>query len=64
MIKFYNKTKSGIDVLDEMVGTYRKVNCWTMNLFGNMLDVSGVNASIIFFSLFPNWNESKKKKKI
>lgn len=35
IIKFYNRTKGGVDVLDKLVGTYRckrKVNRWPMAL--------------------------------
>lgn len=40
IIHYYNETKSGVDVLDERVGTYRckrKVNRWPMAIFENML---------------------------
>lgn len=64
IITYYNETKCGVDVLDQMVGTYRckrKVNRWPVALFCNMLDVSGVNAFVLFTSLNPEWNISKKK---
>ncbi|XP_017483958.1 PREDICTED: piggyBac transposable element-derived protein 4-like [Rhagoletis zephyria] len=63
VIKFYNRTKGGVDVLDKLVGTYRckrKVNRWPIALFCNMLDVSASNAYIIFVKLNPEWNISKK----
>lgn len=63
IIKFYNETKGGVDVLDKLVGTYRskrKVNRWPVALFTNMLDVSGCNAFIVFTALNPSWNISKK----
>lgn len=41
IIKFYNQTKSGVDVLDKLVATYRckrKVNIWPVALFCNMIE--------------------------
>lgn len=62
IISFYNKTKFGVDLMDQMVGTYRckrKVNRWPMALFCNLLDVSACNAYIIYTAMFPEWNNSK-----
>lgn len=63
IIRFYNETKGGVDVLDKLVGTYRskrKVNRWTVALFCNMLDVSACNAFIVYIAMNPDWNASKK----
>lgn len=63
IIKFYNRTKGGVDVLDKLVGTYRckrKVNRWPMALFCNMLDISACNAFIIYTKMNPDWNFHKK----
>lgn len=63
IIEFYNKTKCGVDIMDEMVGTYRckrKVNRWPVAVFCNMLDISALNAYIIYIELNPNWNYTKK----
>lgn len=62
LITFYNKTKGGVDTLDQMVGTFRskrKVNRWPMALFCNMLDISALNAYIIFTHIFSDWNRKK-----
>lgn len=62
IISFYNKNKFGVDIMDQMVGTYRckrKVNRWPMALFCNLLDVSACNAYIIYTSMFPEWNATK-----
>lgn len=62
IIEDYNKTKSGVDTMDQMVATYtckRKVNRWPMAVFCNMLDVSALNAFVTFIALFPNWKNSK-----
>ena len=50
IIKFYNKTKIGVDLVDQMVGTY---NCrkqprrWPLKLSFNLLDVSALNTYTI-----------------
>lgn len=64
IMNFYNATKSGVDVLDERVGTYRckrKVNRWPMAIFENMLDISAFNAFVIFTELKPTWKGKEKK---
>lgn len=53
MIHFYNKTKGGVDLLDQMCQTYtcqRKTNRWPFAFFMNLLDVSGVAAYIIYIA--------------
>jgi hypothetical protein len=50
-VSFYNKTKSGVDNLDHMIRNYsckRKCRRWPYSLMMNMVDVAGVNGSIIF----------------
>jgi hypothetical protein len=61
MILDYNTTKAGVDVMDQMVRTYttkRMTRRWPMVIFYNMLDVSALNAFIIWMHLKPDW-ESK-----
>lgn len=63
IVRFYNETKGGVEVLDKMVATYRsrrKVNRWTVALFCNMLDVSACNAFIMYTALNPDWNILKR----
>ena len=46
IIKFY-KTKIGVDLVDQMVGTYtcrRQTRRWLLKLFFNLLDVAALNA--------------------
>ncbi|XP_018404606.1 PREDICTED: piggyBac transposable element-derived protein 4-like [Cyphomyrmex costatus] len=48
---FYNKTKCGTDVFDQLCGNYscaRRSNRWTMRFFLGMLDQASVNASILY----------------
>lgn len=66
IIKFYNSTKGAVDTLDEMVGTYRskrKVWRWPLAFFENMLDISAVNALVIFLACNPYWEHTAKKER-
>lgn len=66
IIKFYNSTKGAVDTLDEMVGTYRckrKVWRWPLAFFENMLDISAVNAMVIFLENNPHWPHANKKER-
>lgn len=47
VIQYYNKTKSGVDTMDQMVRTYtckRRTRRWPMVLWHNVLDVATLNA--------------------
>ena len=62
LIEDYNKTKNGVDTMDQMVATYtckRKINRWPMALFCNLLDVSALNAFVLFVQMFPEWQATK-----
>ena len=62
IIKYYNKTKCGVDVMDEMVGTYRckrKVNRWAVAVFCNMLDMSALNADISNIHVYMEYTQEK-----
>lgn len=50
IITFYNSSKGGVDVVDEMCATYsaaRKTNRWPLTAFFNLLNVVGVNAFVV-----------------
>ena len=50
VILFYNKTKGGVDTLDQMARTYsckRMTRRWPLVIFYNMLNISAINAFII-----------------
>lgn len=52
----YNANKSGVDTMDQMLGTYtckRKTNRWTLALFYNMVDIAALAAFIIYNELKP-----------
>jgi len=56
MVLDYNASKAGVDTMDQMVRTYTsKTRRWPMVLFYNLLDVSALNAFIIWIHLNPNW---------
>ena len=68
VILYYNRTKSGVDILDRMVGTYtckRMTRRWPVALFYNMIDVSAVNAYVVWQQLHDENNRifSKKRRK-
>ena len=54
VITYYNATKSGVDTMDQMVRWFtskRKTRRWPMAIFCNMLDISALNAFVIWMSL-------------
>ncbi|OWA50384.1 hypothetical protein BV898_14903 [Hypsibius exemplaris] len=66
IIKVYNATKSGVDTMDQLVGTYsvrRKTNRWPMAFFYDMLDICGLNAYVIWTELNPEWNKSTSRRR-
>ena len=57
IIKFYNKTKIGVDLVDQMVGTYtcrRQTRRRPLKLFFNLLDVATLNAYTICTQVHPD----------
>ncbi|XP_072401103.1 uncharacterized protein [Diabrotica undecimpunctata] len=50
MITYYNKTKSGIDVVDKLCASNnvaRNTRRWPMVIFLSMLNISGIIAQVI-----------------
>ena len=57
MIHHYNKTKSAVDSVDKMCKhftTRRSTYRWTLASFFNLLDVAGINGSVIYCLNNPN----------
>lgn len=57
IIEFYNLTKGGVDVLDKLCHdktTKRSTNRWPMRYFFGILDISAVNAFVIW-----KWNKDE-----
>lgn len=66
IIQFYNETKTGVDVLDQLVSSYtckRKTNRWPMAVFSAFLDISAYNALVIYMECNVNWIHAGKKAK-
>lgn len=50
IITSYNKTKSGVDVVDKMCASYnvaRNTRRWPMVIFFSMLNMAGINSQVI-----------------
>jgi hypothetical protein len=59
IVLYYNSTKGGTDLMDQMAHTYtckRKTNRWPFSFFMNLLDISGIAAYILYIKIYPNWN--------
>lgn len=51
ILKLYDFTKGGTDIVDQRMGTYStntKANRWTMSVFSFMLDTARVNAQVLW----------------
>lgn len=56
----------GVDTVDKMLSCYsskRKTNRWPMAVFSNIIDISALNAYIIFNEVCPNWQPKNVKSK-
>lgn len=54
---FYNRTKCGVDRLDQLVSNYtcnRRTERWTLRVFMFLVDVAAYNAFVLFKTLNPN----------
>jgi hypothetical protein len=54
----YNRTKGGVDTVDQLTHHFtarRKSRRYPMILFGNLLDLAGINSMIIFINRNPAW---------
>lgn len=53
LMTFYNMTKCGVDVVDEMKGTYSvsRVSCrWPLTIFFGLMNIGGINSQIVYKS--------------
>lgn len=53
----------GVDTVDKMLSCYsckRKTCRWPMTVFSNIIDISALNALIIFKDIHPTWQETQK----
>lgn len=63
IVAYYNNTKGGVDTVDKMLSCYsvkRKTNRWPIAVFANMVDISALNAYIIFNTVDPLWQPDRK----
>lgn len=63
---FYNKTKAGVDVLDQLCHSYsvqRKTNRWSFAYFMNLLNVGGVAAYVLWRTANGKLNEPTEKER-
>lgn len=61
MITFYNSTKAGVDVVDELSASYnvsRNSKRWPMTLFYGILNIAAINACIMYRT---NKNDQKNR---
>lgn len=50
VIMFYNQTKGGVDVVDELKGEYTvsRISCrWPLTIFFSLMNIAGINSQII-----------------
>lgn len=50
IISFYNSTKGGVDMVDQLCGTYsvsRKSRRWPLTIFFGLLNIAGINGYVI-----------------
>lgn len=63
---YYNKTKGGVDVMDQMVSKYstkRKTNRWPLAIFFNMIDVAALGAFCVYSNLHPNTQKKRSSRR-
>ena len=63
---FYNHEKGGVDSHDQMCALYttaRKTNRWPMRVFYGIVDISALNAFVIFTHNTPGFGGSRKDKR-
>ncbi|XP_017479434.1 PREDICTED: uncharacterized protein LOC108368975 [Rhagoletis zephyria] len=66
IIGFYNSTKSGVDTIDQLIETYtckRQTNRWPVAVFSNIVDISALNAYVLWTEINPLWNATKTYKR-
>jgi len=66
MITYYNATKSGVDNLDHLVGTYkcrRKTRRWPMTIFFNVIDTAAVASYVTWCAKHPQYQDGKSHKR-
>ncbi|XP_036329443.1 uncharacterized protein LOC118741551 [Rhagoletis pomonella] len=60
----YNAHKSGVDTMDQMLGTYsckRSTKRWSLAMFYNMVDIAALAAFIIYDEMDPIKKSDKRR---
>lgn len=63
IITTYNSTKGGVDVVDKLIATYncsRTTRRWPMVLLYLILNVTGINSQVIYFSNHPDTKYARR----
>lgn len=63
MITDYNTFKCGVDIVDQMTGTYsvsRRTQRWPLCLFFGLLNIGGLNAYVIQKAMLPSDNFTRR----
>ncbi|XP_028828087.1 piggyBac transposable element-derived protein 4-like [Denticeps clupeoides] len=58
----YNRCKRGVETMDQIIAAHscrRKTKRWPLAIFFNMLDISALNACIVWTAIDPSWNTGK-----
>ena len=66
IIKFYNKTKIAVDLVDQMVQTYtckRQTNQWPLIFFYNLLDIAALNSYTIFRQVYLDYQNGHSSRR-
>ena len=66
VIHYYNKTKGGVDGLDQRIGAYSvkwKSRRWHIPVFCDLVDISAYNAFILYTQCFPEWQKTKSHRR-
>ena len=66
VIDYYNKTKGGVDAIDQRIGAYTvksRSKCWHIPVFCNLVDIASYNAFVLYQQCFLNWNKNKSHRR-
>lgn len=66
IIHFCNRTKSSVDTVNQMIKYYsvkRRTNRWPMAVFSNLIDLSNINALVLWNETHPEWNVQAKHRR-
>lgn len=67
IISFYNATKGAVDSVDQLISfssVKRKTKKWPRVVFSNIIDISLLNAFVLWQQVNPNWNQTTNKRRI